>query len=327
MKVVVTDYSFPDLQTESEIMRPLGVELVGGQCKTLDALVPLVRDADAVITQFAPISAGVIEAMTRARVIVRYGIGVDNVDLGAARDKRIPVCNVPDYCIDEVADHTLAFILATTRQVVQNCNQVRKGKWGLATSLDQLRTLRDLTVGIVGFGRIGREVAARLRAFKARVLVFDPVVAAEQIQQFSCQPVTLGELIRSSDVITLHCPSTPQTRGMINGDSLAAMKRGVVLVNLARGDLVDSAALTAALEAGHVAGAALDVFSPEPIPAVHPILELDNVIVAAHIASASVPAVRKLRQTAAQIVAKALRGEPLPNIVNGVAVNSSPALN
>jgi D-3-phosphoglycerate dehydrogenase len=257
--------------------------------------------------------------MRRARVIVRYGIGVDNVDLEAARAKGIPVCNVPDYCIDEVADHTLAFILGATRQVVINSNRVRDGKWGLATPLDQMRALRDLTVGVVGFGRIGREVVARLKAFKCRILVHDPVISPENISRSGATPADLSQLLSESDIVTLHCPSMAQTRGMINRDSLARMKSGVILINVARGDLVDSVALTEALQKRHVAFAALDVFAPEPIPADHPILKLDNLIVASHIASTSVPAVRKLRETAANLALKAVRGEPLPNIVNGVA--------
>ncbi len=319
MKIAITDYSFPSLDIEEGILRPLGHEVAAWKEKrTAPELPELVADADAVITQFAPVNADVIASMRQAKVIVRYGVGVDNVDLDAAKAHGIPVCNVPDYCIDEVADHTLAFILVTTRQVVTNCVRVRAGKWGLATSLDQMQALRDLTVGVVGFGRIGREVTSRLQAFKCRILVHDPVVVAGEIELAGCNPVALGELLSQSDVITLHCPSTAQSRGIINRDSLAIMKRGVILVNVARGDLVDSTALTEALQSGQVSAAALDVFSPEPIPIGHPILGMDNVIVASHIASCSVPAVRKLRETAANVAAMAVRGEPLPNVVNGV---------
>jgi D-3-phosphoglycerate dehydrogenase len=322
MKIAITDYSFPNLDVETGILQS-AAEVIAGQCKTSETLISLVSDADAVITQFAPIKADVIGAMQKARVIVRYGIGVDNVDLDAARAKGIPVCNVPDYCIDEVADHTLAFILASTRQVVLNSNRVVAGRWGLATPLDQMRALRDLTVGVVGFGRIGREVVARLRAFKCQVLVHDPVVSAAEVEKSGAKAADLVQLFSSSDVVTLHCPSMAQTRGMINRTSLNQMKPGVILINVARGDLVDSAALTEALEKKHVAIAALDVFAPEPIPADHPILKLENVIVASHIASTSVPAVRKLRETAANLALKAIRGEPLPNIVNGVTQNAA----
>jgi D-3-phosphoglycerate dehydrogenase len=314
--VAITDYSFPDLEFEQAILSAAGFELRSGNDKQIPALKSLVAEADAVITQFAPINSEVIEAMQRARVIVRYGIGYDNVDVKAARERGIPVCNIPDYCIDEVADHTLAFILGITRQVVPNTLYVRDGKWGLATPLDQLRTLRDQTVGIVGFGRIGREVAARLAPFKSRQLVFDALVPPEVVRNAGCEPVSLDDLLARSDIVTLHCPSTPETKKLLNATSIAQMKPGSVVINLARGDLVDTAALIAALQSGYLAGAAIDVCDPEPIPLDSPIRSLPNVIVASHIASASPKSVRTLRETAAHIAVMALRGEPLPNVVN-----------
>lgn len=318
-KIVVTDYTFPALEIEESVLKPLGFELVSGQCKTPEALIALVAEADAVITQFAPVNASVIAAMQKAKVIVRYGIGVDNVDLEAARQRGIPVCNVPDYCIDEVADHTLAFMLSVTRQVVQNTLYIREGKWGLATGLDQLRTMRDQTVGIVGFGRIGREVAARLAPFKSRRLVFDPVLNPETIREHGCEAVTLEELLAESDIVSLHCPSSAQTRKLLNAESIRAMKQGAIVINLARGDLIDTQALIAALESGHLAGAGLDVCDPEPIPADSPLRSMPNVITASHIASASPKSVRTLRLTAARIAAMAVNRERLPNVVNGVA--------
>ena len=320
--VAITDYSFPDLEIEQAILSAAGFEIRSGNDKQTSALKSIVAEADAVITQFAPINSEVVGAMQRAKVIVRYGIGVDNVDLEAARARGIPVCNIPDYCIDEVADHTLAFILGTTRQVVPNTLHVRDGKWGLATPLDQLRTLRDQTVGIVGFGRIGREVAARLGPFKSRRLVFDAFVPPEVVRIAGCEPVSLDDLLAQSDIVTLHCPSTPQTKKLLNATSIARMKPGALVINLARGDLVDTAALVAALQSGHLAGAAIDVCDPEPIPTDSPLRLLPNVIVASHIASASPKAVRTLRETAASIAAMALRGEALPNVVNGVGTRS-----
>jgi len=314
--VAITDFTFPSLEIEERIVHAAGAELRAGNDRHIAALKLLVADADAVITQFAPIHAEVISEMRQAKVIVRYGIGYDTVDVKAARERGIPVCNIPDYCIDEVADHTLAFILGVTRQVVPNTLYIRDGKWGLATPLDQLRTLRDQTVGIVGFGRIGREVAARLAPFKSRRLVFDAFVPADTIRTAGCEAVTLEELLSQSDIVTLHCPSTPQTKKLLNTDALARMKRGAVVVNLARGDLIDTAALIAALQSGHLAGAAIDVCDPEPIPTDSPLRSLPNVIVASHIASASPKSVRTLRETAAHIAVMALRGEPLPNVVN-----------
>jgi len=322
-KIAITDYAFADLSIEEAILRPEGIEVVSFKEKRSTAdLIDLVHDADAVIVQFASVNAAVVNAMTKAKVIVRYGIGYDNVDTGAARERGIPVCNIPDYCIDEVADHTLAFILASTRQVVTNAVHLREGKWGLATPLSAMSSLKHLTVGIVGFGRIGREVVKRLLAFKARVLVFDPVVAADEIARSGAvAAASFDELLAQSDIVSPHCPSTPKTKHLFNSAAFAKMKPGSVFINVGRGDLADSAAITGALQSGHLAAAALDVFDPEPIPTDHPIRKMPNVILAAHIASASLPASKTLHEAAARIALRAVRGETLPNIVNGVPSN------
>ena len=232
MKIAVTDYTFGELDIETGILKAIGAEVVGRRTHDEAELVELVRDADCVITQFAPINARVIEAMQRARAIVRYGIGVDNVDLAAAASKGIPVCNVPDYCIDEVADHTLALLLALTRRIVVSNNYIRDGKWGTPAPLTSLHSLKQLRVGIVGFGRIGREVARRLLAFKSPVQVFDPQVSASEIKQAGCEPVDLERLCETSDVVSLHCPSTAATRGMINAERLKRFKPGSLLINV-----------------------------------------------------------------------------------------------
>jgi D-3-phosphoglycerate dehydrogenase / 2-oxoglutarate reductase len=317
-KIAITDWTFPDLSVEEVILKAHGVGLVAHQCKTEAELIDLCQDADAVITQFARVNGNVISALRKARAIVRYGIGVDNIDLDAAHARDIPVCNVPDYCIDEVADQTLAFILATTRQVVTHANHLRAGQWGLATSMAGMKALRDLTVGVIGFGRIGREVVKRLLAFKCAVQVYDPVVPAAEIEKSGARAAGFEELLNNVDVLTLHCPSTPQTRQLLNRETFAKVKPGAIFINVSRGDLADPDALTAALQSGQVSAAALDVFDPEPIPAGHPIRALPNVILAPHIASCSVPAVKKLRESVAHIAIAAVKGEPLPTTVNGV---------
>lgn len=319
MKAVVTDYVFDTLEIEESVLKPLGLELTGLKPgKDQQTLIELVKDADFVIVQFAPCNAAVIEAMQKAKVIVRYGIGVDNVDLKAAAAKNIPVCNVPDYCIDEVAEHALAMILDLTRKVTVNAAKVKSGAWGLAVPLTDLHCLKDMTVGVVGFGRIGREVASRLNAFKCKVLVSDPVVAAADIQAAGCTPASLDELITTSDLVTLHCPSNAKTQYMINTQSISTMKPGAMIVNTSRGTLVKSDDLAAALQDGRISAAALDVTDPEPLPADHVLRRLDNCIINSHIASATPQSVRKLRTDVAGIVARAFRGEKLPNIVNGV---------
>jgi D-3-phosphoglycerate dehydrogenase len=317
--IVVTDYSFPDLALETAVLAQGDCDIVGHHCSNEAELIAAVENADAVITQFAKINANVIGAMTRARAIVRYGIGVDNVDLDAARAHGLPVSNIPDYCIDEVADHTLAFILGLTRQVVTHTADLRAGQWRLATPVTGMRVLRQQTVGVVGFGRIGREVVSRLRAFKCRVLVHDPVVAAADIAALGAEASPLDALLAESDIVSLHCPSSAATRRMIRAETLARMKQGALLVNVARGDLVDTAALVQALQSGQLGAAALDVFDPEPLPVDHVLRSLPNLVIAPHIASVSPTAVKALREGAATRALAAARGQLPANIVNGVS--------
>ena len=209
-------------------------------------------------------------------------------------------------------------MLALTRQVVTHTNHLRSGNWSLVGPLANMKALAQLTVGVVGFGRIGREVVRRLASFKCAIRVFDPFVSADEIRKHGVEPASFDELLQTADLLTLHCPSTPQTRRLLNRDSLAKLKRGAILINVGRGDLVDVSALTAALQNGQLSGAALDVFDPEPIPADHPVLKMPNVLLTPHIASASPAAVHKLRTTAAELALRAVRGQPLRTIVNGV---------
>jgi D-3-phosphoglycerate dehydrogenase len=317
-KVSITDYTFPDLSVEEGILKPLGATIVGSQAKTPEAVAEAVADADAVITQFAPVNAKAIEAMKKAKVIVRYGIGFDNVDIAAAKAKGIPVCNVPDYCIEEVADHTLAFVLALTRQVVPNALVIREGKWTIGCPPGTMRCLRDMTVGVVGFGSIGREVVKRLVPFACKILVHDPVAPADAIAKGGATSATLDEIYKQSDLITLHCPSLPQTKGMLNKTTFAQMKPGVMIVNAGRGDLIIGDDLIEALRSGQVGSAALDVTSPEPPAVDSPLRSFPQVIIHSHIASASVLSGGKLRRSVAEHVARALRGEKPINVVNGL---------
>lgn len=319
LKIVVTDYPFADLAVESSILAQVEHTLVASKMRQAPSFIAeYVRGADAVITQFASINAEVISAMDRAKVIVRYGVGVDNVDLAAARNKGIPVCNVPDYCVDEVADHALALILASTRQIVPNNSVIRDGKWDLAGDISSMRTLCHLTVGIIGFGRIGRAVVRRLLAFNARVIVFDPAVAETEITRAGADYARslLNDLLPNCDIVSPHCPSMPSTRKMFDAKAFGQCRPGAVFVNVGRGDLVDSGALVSALESGKLSGAALDVFDPEPIPRESPLRKMPNVVLSAHVAALSSTSVRKLRESVAGTVVKALRGETLPNVVN-----------
>ncbi|CAN5775661.1 C-terminal binding protein [soil metagenome] len=317
-QALITDFAFPDLTFEQEVCDAAGVSLSSAQCRTSQDIAAIAGDADAVIVQFAKAGAEAIAAMKNARVIVRYGIGVDNVDLAAAAARGIPVCNVPDYCLEEVADHTLAFILSLTRQIIPNARVVSEGGWKLASPVASMMCLRDLTVGVAGFGRIGREVVRRLVPFGCRILVFDPVAPAAAIAELGAAPATWDELVEQSDLLTLHCPSTPATRGMINAEMLARTKKGCLLVNASRGDLIVTSDVIDALRAGILGGAAFDVTNPEPPAPDDPLRTMPNVIIHSHIASVSPVAVRRLRQTAAELAVAGILGRPLKNIVNGV---------
>jgi D-3-phosphoglycerate dehydrogenase / 2-oxoglutarate reductase len=321
-KVAVTDFGLEDINIEKAILEPLGCEVVGPlrlpESKDEAKLSDLVKDADFVITQFSPVTAAVVNAMQKSKIIVRYGIGVDNVDLKAAAAKNIPVCNVPDYCIDEVADSALAMILDLVRKISAHAIRIKSGKWELATPISELFVLNEMTVGVVGFGRIGRAVAARLKPFRPKVMVFDPVVDAATVKAEGCIPATLDELLKASDLITLHCPSNDKTKYMVNAETLGKMKKGAMLVNTSRGTLVKTDDLVAALKSGQISSAALDVTDPEPLNMDSPLVSMPNVLINPHLASASPGAVTKLRTGVAKIVAMAVKGEKLPNIVNGV---------
>ena len=208
--------------------------------------------------------------------------------------------------------------MALTRQVVTHTADLRAGHWRLAVPVSGMKVLRDQTVGLVGFGRIGREVAARLLAFKCRVLVYDPMVPEADILRAGVTGVALEQLLSTSDIVSLHCPSTPATRHIIGSAALAAMKPSALLVNVARGDLVDTGALLEALRSGHLGAAALDVFDPEPLPLEHALRALPNMVIAPHIASVSVTAVRALRQGAIARAVSAALGHLPDNVVNQI---------
>lgn len=318
-RVAVTDYTFGELDLERAVLQPLGCQVDAAQCRTEEQASAFVQGADYIITQFAPLGAHAIAAMDRARLIVRYGIGVDNVDVAAAAERGIPVYNVPDYCIDEVADHTLALILSLTRQTVRLTVRIRAGGWGAPLAIEHFRALRDMTIGVVGCGRIGRAVIRRLVPFKPRILAYDPLLSDDDAHALGCERVPLERLWAESDLVTLHLPSTAETRGLVDGDTIARMKDGALLVNVARGTIVRTPALVEALRGGKLGGAALDVVDPEPIDNESPLLGMDNVVITSHVASASVRAGRMLRSRVAEIVAQAVRGDALPPSVNGVA--------
>jgi len=255
--------------------------------------------------------------MTRCRIIARYGIGVDNVDLGAATAKGIVVTNVPDYCVDEVSDHALALLLACARRIPGLAGRVRSGRWD-ARDAAPMHRLRGQTLGLVGFGKIPRRLADKARALGLEVIAFDPYVAGDEMEARGVQKTSLPGLLARCDFVSVHAPLAPETQGMIAEAELRAMKRSAYLINTARGPLVLESALLRALEEEWIAGAALDVLQHEPPAADHPLQRFANVILTPHVAFYSEESVQELQRKAAEEVVRALSGRPPRSPVNSI---------
>jgi D-3-phosphoglycerate dehydrogenase len=313
-KVVVTDHGFPNLDQEHKILDG-DCELIAANCKTADEVARAAADADALLVQWAPVNAAVIAKLNRCKIIVRYGIGVDNVDLQAAKTRGIPVCNVPDYCIAEVADHTLALALALARQLPMIDRRVRAGTWKIVPD-KPMPAFQEMIFATAGFGRIAQAVLDRAGAFGFQLAAFDPYLKEDFFRERGVRPLSLDELFSQADVLSLHSPLTPETRHLVNAARLQCMKPTAIVINTARGGLVDNLALAQALQAGTIAAAGLDVFETEPLSADHPLRQCDNALLTSHVAWFSQNSVPKLQQLAAREVLRGLKGEALQNQVN-----------
>ncbi len=312
MKIVITDCGFANIIPETDAFTEAGFDLAYAQCKTPEDVLRAAADADGILVQFAPVTAEVIHRLNRCKVIVRYGIGVDNVDLPAAKSKGIAVCNVPDYCIDEVADHTVALALALARQLFQIDARTRSGLWRI-TPDKPMPSFNELTFATAGYGRIARAVLDRAKAFGFKLATYDPYVPPD-IDGVAFR--SLDELFRQADILSLHLPLTPETRHLVNAERLAQMKTTAILVNTARGGLIDTVALSQALQNGTIAAAGLDVFESEPLEKDHRLRKSPNVLLTSHVAWFSETSVPKLQRLAAEEAIRALQGKPLRNQVN-----------
>ena len=313
-KVVFLDSIYADMDTERGILAPLGAALAVAHCRTADDIVAVAHDADVIMLDNIALPADVLEQCPRAGMVLRAGIGVDNIDLAAAGRRGIPVCNVPDYCLAEVADHAVALLLAVSRRLVQADRRMRTGDLDYL-GMGFVYTLRGKTVGFMGFGRIARIAARTLSAFDTRQVFFDPFIAEKSVD--GAQKTDLEPLLAQSDFVSLHMPGTPQTRHIIDHRALALMKSSACLINTSRGGAVDTEALADALEAGTIAGAGLDVVENElDICPGHRLCRMDNVILTPHMGWYSEEARLKLQRDSALEVARFLRGEPLKHVVN-----------
>jgi D-3-phosphoglycerate dehydrogenase len=313
-KVVITDYVWESLDVERKILGDL-VDLVALKTKKPEEFLTEARDCDALLNTYAgPITAEAMAGMPRCRIIARYGIGVDTIDLDAATQAGIIVTNNPTYCIEEVAEQTMALVLSSARKIPFYDRMVRSGRWEVPPGKPIYRLVGQ-TLGLVGFGNIARAVAVRAAAFGLNVLYSDPFVKEGQFG-ISGKAVDFDTLLRESDFVSLHPPLTPQTRKMIGEEALGKMKRTAVLINCARGPIVDTDALVRALDAKKIAGAALDTVDPEPLPDPHPLRGRDNVILNPHVAWYSEQAMAGLQAGAPGEVRRVLSGEWPLNVVN-----------
>jgi D-3-phosphoglycerate dehydrogenase / 2-oxoglutarate reductase len=313
-RVVVTDATFPDVAKEEAAAKAAGATLERHACKTAEDVAAAIAGADVAVVQFAPLTRAAIAGMAPGATAIRYGVGFNNFDVAALNDHGVKAAYVPDYCTAEVADHTAASILALLRKLPALDASVRRGEWAAVGVAKPLKSFAETTIGFLGFGRIAQEVAARLAPFGFQFLAHDPYFTGS----FPRLTLTdLPTLLAGADALALHAPATPETTGIINAANLSRMKPTAVLVNTARGDLIDEAALAAALTSGTIAGAALDVFLTEPLPANSPLRAAPNILLGPHAAWYSDVAVERLQSLVADEITRALTGQGVRKPVPG----------
>jgi D-3-phosphoglycerate dehydrogenase len=313
--VIITDYIYGEPDEEIKVLEKIGAKLELHQCSTEDEVIEVSKNADGILNTYAPISRRVIETLKKCKAIARYGIGFDTIDLDAATEKGIAVMNVPTYCVDEVADHTLALILAASRRVTLFDRAIREGSWDWRDGRP-IHRLRDRTLGLIAVGRIGRALVERIRPIGMRIMAFDPYVPDERMREMGIEPVTFDRLLEEADIISVHTPLTKETRHMLGYEQFKKMKNTAILVNTSRGPVVNIPDLVRALEEGRIGIAALDVLEREPPPKDDPILKLDNVILTPHTAFYSEGSLKEAKITASEEVARVLTGRRPVNCVN-----------
>lgn len=313
LRVVVLDDGYANYHAEEQILAPFGVRLELAACNgDPEKVAAAVVEADAVLVRESPVTAAAINAMRRCRAIVRYGIGVDNIDREAARRRKIYVANVPDYGTEEVSDQALALVMAVARRVVTRDREVREGAWNIGPAQKMYR-IAGKTLGLIGYGRIAQAFERKMRGVGvARVLVHDPYAALPE----GVERAGINDLCRHADIIALHAPLTPETRHILNRERIAFLKSTAIVVNTSRGPLIEEEALTDALAARRIFGAGLDVFEEEPVKRDNRLLHLDNVVLSDHTGWYSEESVQDLQRKAAEEVARVLGGGQPVNWLN-----------
>jgi D-3-phosphoglycerate dehydrogenase len=321
--ILVADYDFGDVEIERSIIEGAGFELCAAQCKTEDDVIDAGRDADGVLTQYASIGARAIDAFTRCRVIARYGTGVDIVDVDAATRRNIQVTNAPnDWCADEVADHAVALWLTAARKICEYDRATHQNEWRWQTGQPIWR-VRGRVLGLLSFGSIAREIARRAQAFGVEVWAHDPFLDAVSIRGGGAHPVSFDTLLEGSDFLIIQAPLTPDTHHLFNRKTLRRMKQTALLINTARGPIVEDAALHEALSQGWIAGAAVDDIEEEPAKqqefrSVNPLFQLPNMIITPHAAYYSEESIAIVRRIASEEAVRVLSGRAPHYAVNAV---------
>ena len=310
-RVVVLEHGYASIECEREVIAAAGGELINADQLPLQKALALAEDADGILFRRLDMPAEMIRRFRRAKGIVRYGVGTDNVDVAAATAAGIIVGHVPSYCLDEVSTHAIAMLLAAVRKLVPTHERLRRGAWDVHRE-DPVFRLAGKTLGIVGFGQIGKAVARKLAAWDLRLIAFDPFAEAAH----GLELVNLDTLFQQSDFISLHAPLLPETRHMLSHRQFALMKPGVIMVNTARGPVLDTNALLAAIDSGKVAQAALDVFEEEPLPANSPLRSHPRILLTDHMAWYSEESQAQLQRTAAEEIATICTGRLPGSIAN-----------
>jgi len=317
LKIVITDYRFPDIEQEKRAVEAAGGTLVAGQAVTEEQVADLCRDADGVLNARAPVTKRAIAAMERCRIIVRYGIGVDTIDVPAATARGIMVANVPDYCLDEVSDHALTLLLMLSRQMIPAIALAREDVWPVS-KMPPLQRLRGQTCGLIGCGRIGSLLAGKVQALGMNVIIHDPYLSEPRAREMGAELVSFDALLSRADFISLHAPLNETTHHLLGEAAFNKMKKTASIINTARGGLIDEIALLAALDAGRIFGAGLDVVESETAvtPVRTALVRHPKMVVTAHTAWLSQQARASLQLRAIEQVIACLKGEKPYGLIN-----------
>ncbi len=315
MKVLITDYVWPNVEIERGILATIGADAVVAPDGSEATLAGLAGGCDAIMTCFAQVTPTVLRAADRCVHVARYGIGVDNIAVETASELGMVVTNVPAFCVDEVAEHTLGLLLACARKIPSYNQATHSGRWDNLMGRPLFR-VRGSTLGIVGFGKIGRALARKASGLEMRILAYDPLLKPGDQNTPGVEVVDFESLLRQSDFISLHLPLTPETRGLMGEANLRKMKPTAYLLNCSRGPIVDTTALELALREGWIAGAGLDVMPQEPPAADDPLLAREKLLLTPHASFYSEQSLVELQTRAAEEVARVLSGQKPLNVVN-----------